>query len=225
MRPIVFDAYGTLLDVGAAARQIAQENQFEGFADIWPTLSREWRTKQLEYTWLRSLAGFHADFWQVTQDALDYVLEGNNLDSNAALRAALLDIYFSLPAFDDALPALEACKAAGHPTAILSNGTEEMLAAAALSGGLTAHLDAILSIDSIKTYKPSEQVYALATTAFDCAAEEVFFVSSNGWDVAGASGFGFETCWVNRLGQPQDRLFAAPHHIVGDLHQLPLSSL
>lgn len=219
MRPkaVIFDAYGTLLDVNAAARGVAQSGRDLLFAQNWSAVAQIWRTKQLEYSWLRTIADHHADFWQITQDSLTYALEYYDLPTAGETAQALLDLYWNLDAYEDAAPALQAARSLGLPTGILSNGTHDMLNAAAQSGGLTAHLDVILSIDDVGRYKPCDQVYSMVTEQFSIAPQEVLFVSSNGWDIAGASGFGFRTIWVNRAGLPQDRLFAAPHRIAPSL--------
>lgn len=217
----VFDAYGTLFDVTAAAREAAREPRFSQLEEHWPCLAAAWRDKQLSYTWLRSVVGAHADFWQVTQDGLDWALEEAGLSGDAALRERLLQIYMELPPYPDAKPMLEALKAGGHKTAILSNGTPEMLAAATRSAGLETLLDALLSVESVGVFKPSDKVYDLVSETFVGAAADVLFVSSNGWDAACAAAYGFETAWVNRAGAPPDRLHGTPRHILSDLTQIP----
>jgi 2-haloacid dehalogenase len=217
---VIFDAYGTLFDVAGAARRAAAEPGGERLGAIWPKLAEDWRRKQLEYTWLRAIMGQHADFAQVTADGLDWALDASGID-DAALRARLLALYDELPAYPEVPAMLDALKAMGLPRAILSNGTPAMLAAATRSAGIETLLDACLSVESVGIFKPDPRVYALVTAHFDCPAGEVLFVSSNGWDVAGASAFGFRTLWVNRAGLPVDRLPARPHHILPDLAGLP----
>ena len=217
---IVFDAYGTLFDVSAAARLAAAAPGGERLAALWPRLAEDWRRKQLEYTWLRTIMAEHADFAQLTGDALDWALAAQGL-TDATLRARLLALYDALPAYPEVPATLAALKAQGHRLAILSNGTPMMLAAATRSAGIAAVLDAVLSVETIATYKPDARVYALATAHFACPPDQVLFVSSNGWDVAGAAHFGFATVWVNRAGAPVDRLPGRPSHILPDLAALP----
>jgi 2-haloacid dehalogenase len=216
----VFDAYGTLFDVNAAAAQAAAEPGQAGLAAVWPALARDWRRKQLEYTWLRAVAGRHCDFWQVTQDGLDWAMEAQGLDDQA-LRARLLALYRQLPTYPEVPALLATLKARGLATAILSNGSPDMLDAAVGSAGIAPRLDAVLSVESVGVFKPHARVYDLVGAHFDCAKDEVLFVSSNGWDAAGAAGYGFRTVWVNRSGEPTDRLYARPHHILPNLVTIP----
>lgn len=216
----VFDAYGTLFDVSAAARRAAAEPAFPMLVDIWPKIAEDWRRKQLEYTWLRAIAGQHCDFWQVTQDGLDWALEAAG-QSDPKLRARLLDLYRELDAYPEAPEVLSALKAQGARTAILSNGSPDMLDAAVVSAGFAGLLDAVLSVEDTQVFKPHAQVYDLVGKAFGSAPNEVLFISSNGWDAAGAAGYGFRSIWVNRIGAPVDRLYAKPHHIFRDLTQVP----
>lgn len=212
----VFDAYGTLFDVAAAARSAASEPGREALAGAWPLLADTWRAKQLQYTWIRNIAEEHADFWQVTQDALDFALEAHSLEENG-LRDRLLQLYWELEAYPEARETLITLKAAGIKTAILSNGTKDMLNAAASSAGLEDQLDAILSVDAVGVFKPNRIVYDLVGQQFNVPPKEVAFVSSNGWDAAGASGYGFHTVWANRAGEPVDRLPWRPDEIASDL--------
>lgn len=216
----VFDAYGTLFDVAGAARLAAAESGGERLGAVWPRLAEDWRRKQLEYTWLRAITGDHTSFWQVTVDGLDWALENADLD-DPALRDRLLALYRELPAYPEVPAMLRALRDAGQRTAILSNGDAEMLAAATQSAGLTGLLDAVLTVEAVGVFKPASAVYDQVGTRFGVAADRVLFVSSNGWDVAGAAGYGFRTVWVNRSGAPQDRLSAAPAHVLTDLSQIP----
>jgi 2-haloacid dehalogenase len=216
----VFDAYGTLFDVNAAARAAASEPGREDFAGIWPKLAEDWRTKQLQYSWLRAVSGQYCDFWQVTQDGLDWAMEASGI-YDAELRERLLALYWELPAYPEVPAMLAALKAQGMATAILSNGSPEMLAGAVESAGLGAHLDAVLSVESVGVFKPHPSVYALVPAHFGCRPDQVLFVSSNGWDAAYAAGFGFTTVWVNRAGLPIDRLPARPQHLLPDLTRIP----
>lgn len=211
----VFDAYGTLFDVHAAAAQC--RGALGGKAD---SLSATWRQKQLEYTWLRSLMGAHADFARVTADALDYAM-GQAGFNDPALRARLLDIYRRLTAFPEVTATLEALRRAGFATAILSNGSPDMLAEAVAHAGIGPLLDAVLSVEEVGIYKPHPSVYALATDRLGVARERICFLSSNGWDAAGAARFGFRVVWINRYRQPRERLPAGPEAEIADLAALP----
>jgi len=214
VRAFVFDAYGTLFDVHAA---IARHRDAAGpDAD---RFSEIWRTKQLEYAWMLSAAGHYADFWTLTERALDYAF-ARVPTVDRALRATLLDAYFKLDAFPDARAALAALKAKGARTAILSNGNPHMLAAAVEAAQIGADLDAVFSVDAIRIYKPRPEVYALVTDAFELAPAEVAFVSSNRWDVMGATAFGFKCVWVNRAGMPEEYADFAPVAVVRDLSAL-----
>ncbi len=217
----VFDAYGTLFDVAAAARQAAAEPGFEALTDTWPQVASHWRLKQLQYTWLRAVADAHADFWDVTQDGLDWALEASNLQGDARLRQRLLDLYWELLAYPEVPEMLTALKNGGMNTAILSNGSPPMLDGAVQSAGIGAMLDDVLSVESVGVFKPHKRVYDLVQARFGCERDEVLFVSSNGWDAAGASGYGFVTAWVNRAAEPMDRLPWTPAHVLPDLTTIP----
>ena len=217
----VFDAYGTLFDVGAAARIAAAETGSESWAAKWPQLAADWRKKQLDYTWLRAVMGQHIGFWQVTQDGLDWALESEGLQDDTALRDRLLQLYWELEAYPEVPAMLQALKTAGMNTAILSNGAPDMLNGAVKSAGIGAVLDDVLSVESVGIFKPARVVYDLVGARFNCAPDEVLFVSSNGWDASAASGYGFTTAWVNRAGDPVDRLPATPHHQLRDLTGIP----
>jgi 2-haloacid dehalogenase len=215
IRAVVFDAYGTLFDVASAAR--AEEAVLGANA---APLAQLWRAKQLEYTWLRSLMGRHADFREVTAGALDYALDALRLD-DADLRERLLRLYERLGAYPEARPTLEALRGTGLRLAILSNGEPGMLASAVASGGLADLLGDVLSIEDVGIYKPHPRVYALAVDRLGAAAHEILFVSSNGWDAAGASAFGFQVAWCNRTGQPRERLPSPPDAVIRTLSELP----
>ncbi len=217
----VFDAYGTLFDVAAAARQAATEPGFEALASKWPELANHWRLKQLQYTWLRAVADAHCDFWDVTQDGLDWALEAVGLQGDITLQQRLLDLYWELQAYPEVPDMLKALKAGGLQTAILSNGSPPMLNGAVQSAGIGDVLDDVLSVESVGVFKPHASVYDLVQNRFGCARDEVLFVSSNGWDAAGASGYGFVTAWVNRAGEPMDRLPWKPAHVLPDLTTIP----
>ncbi len=220
IRLCVFDAYGTLFDVAAAARGAAAEPGAETWAARWPSLSAQWRRKQLEYTWLRAISGAHVDFWQVTQDALDWAMEAEGLDSQG-LRQRLLDLYHELSAFPKVAQVLEGLRSQGLQLAILSNGAPAMLEAAARSAGIAPLLDAILSVEDVGVFKPHPAVYGLVGNHFGTRPSEVAFVSSNGWDACAAAAFGFRAIWVNREGAPLDLLHGRPARVLTDLAALP----
>jgi len=217
----IFDAYGTLFDVAAAARQAAAEPEFPQLRDTWVTLANHWRLKQLQYTWLRAISDAHTDFWEVTQNGLDWALEATGLDGNDKLRQRLLDLYWQLQAYPEVPAMLKALKAAGLNTAILSNGSPDMLDGAVKSAGIGDVLDDVLSVQSVGIFKPDARVYDLVGARFGCAKDEVLFVSSNGWDAAAATGYGFTTAWANRAGEPVDRLPWTPRHVLSDLRSIP----
>ncbi|MEL7000625.1 MAG: haloacid dehalogenase type II [Pseudomonadota bacterium] len=216
----VFDAYGTLFDVAAAAREAAAEPGHEGFAEKWPAIAKTWRLKQLQYTWLRATAGVHQDFWTVTQNGLDYALEEQGLD-DPDLRERLLQLYWELSTYPEVPSMLKALKDAGMNTAILSNGTPDMLDGAVSAAGIGDVLDACLSVQSLGVFKPARPVYGLVGEYFGCSAREVLFVSSNCWDACASSGYGFRAIWANRAREPLDRLPWKPDHIVSDLTSVP----
>jgi 2-haloacid dehalogenase len=217
----IFDAYGTLFDVAAAARGAAAEPGREIFARHWPAIAEKWRLKQLQYTWLRAVMGQHLEFWQVTQNGLDWALESEGLQDDTDLRKRLLQLYWELAAYPEVPVMLADLKAAGLNTAILSNGSPDMLAGAVRSAGIGDLLDDVLSVESVGIFKPARVVYDLVGQRFGSAPEEVLFVSSNGWDACAAAGYGFVTAWVNRAGDPVDRLPATPRHRLSDLTGIP----
>lgn len=216
IRYAVFDAYGTLFDVAGAARLAAAEPAGATLASVWPRLAEDWRRKQLEYTWLRAITGDHTDFARVTADALDWALEAAGLEDEA-LRARLMALYDELPAYPEVPAILASLRDSGLGLAILSNGSPPMLAAAIRAAGLQDAFDAVLSVEAAGIFKPAAAVYALVGARFGVTPPEVLFVSSNGWDVAGAARFGFATVWVNRAGLPMDRLPHRPVHVLPDL--------
>lgn len=215
IKACVFDAYGTLFDVNGAAAACARD-----IGDRWPAFSDTWRLKQLSYTWLRSLMGHYADFWQVTGDALDFAMAAHGL-TDAALRRRLMDLYLTLPAYPDVAATLARLKTAGLRTAILSNGSPAMLKAAVDSAGIAGLLDAVLSVDALHVYKPDPRVYRLATDAFAITPSEVCFQSSNAWDAHAAKAVGFRVVWCNRSGQGPERLPGPPDAEVRSLAELP----
>lgn len=210
IRALVFDAYGTLLDVHSVVALCE-----ELYPDRGAALSQLWRTKQLEYTWLRSLMGRYEDFSRVTADALRHACAALEIKLEPPRLLRLMDAYDRLRPFPDALEALP--KLAGYQRAILSNGSPAMLAAAVKSAGLERHLDAVLSVDALKVYKPDPRVYQLAVDRLEIAKQEIGFVSSNYWDVAGAKAFGFNVFWINRGIATADELGAAPDAVLQHL--------
>jgi 2-haloacid dehalogenase len=210
----VFDAYGTLFDVHSAVTRLRA--RVGGQADA---LSQLWRTKQLEYTWLRALMGRHADFWQVTGDALDYALARTGVD--ARVREPLMQAYRTLDAYPEVPDVLRRLRAGGLKTAILSNGEPKMLAAGAKSAGIADLLDAILTVEDVGIFKPHPKVYQLAVERLAVRSDQIAFQSSNAWDVSGAATFGLRAVWINRLGVPPERLPGAAEHELPDLAGLP----
>jgi len=211
----VFDAYGTLFDTGSAAARCK-----EALGADWTTVSELWRRKQLEYSWLRSLMGRHADFWHVTGESLDYALAVAKR-GDPVLRAMLMQQYLSLDPYPETEETLRRLKAKGMKTAVLSNGTPTMLTAAVNSSGLSALIDESLSVEAVGVYKPHPSVYQVAVDKLGVAAARVCFLSSNGWDAAGAAAFGFRVVWVNRNGAPTENLPAMPERQITSLAQLP----
>jgi len=210
----VFDAYGTLFDVHAAiARHRAQAGPD---AD---RVSAIWRIKQLEYSWTLTLAGHYTDFWLLTERALDYALAlAPSVDKS--LKRVLLDSYFKLDAFPDVRAVLKTLKAKGHKTGILSNGSSAMLKAAVDAAAIGADLDAVLSVDTLKMFKPRPEVYGLVTDHFKCGPADVSFVSSNRWDVMAGVSVGFRGIWVNRANTPDEYRDFPPARTLSDLGAL-----
>jgi 2-haloacid dehalogenase len=204
VKAVLFDAYGTLFNVHAPVASVAAE-----LGDDANAISDLWRTKQLQYTWLRSLMQAHADFESVTADALDYALAQYGV-SDLKIRDRLLSLYLTLDAYPDAVSALDKLKAKGVVTGILSNGSPYMLASAVGSAKLGDLLDHVLSIESVGIYKPDPSVYRFGQDTVGLTPPEIGFVSANGWDAAGAAYFGFQVIHLNRFNQPQEKLPAGP---------------
>ena len=196
----VFDAYGTLFDVHSAVGRAGKT-----LGDKADSVSALWRQKQLEYTWLRSLMGAHADFWQVTGDGLTYALAAHSVE-DSALHTQLMNQYLSLDAYPDVADCLGRLRDGGKKTAILSNGTPKMLHAAIESAGLGEQLDLALSIEDVGIYKPDRRVYRLAVDRLAIEGKRICFVSTNAWDANGAANFGFRVAWMNRFGKQPERL-------------------
>jgi 2-haloacid dehalogenase len=214
MAIFVFDAYGTLFNVHAAIARFRSQAGPE--AD---RMSELWRAKQLEYSWTLTLAGRYADFWALTERALDYSLT-RFPSVDKALRPKLLEAYFKLDAFPDARTALRALKAKGHNTGILSNGSPNMLKTAVDAANVGGDLDAVLSVDSLKMFKPRPEVYRLVTDHYRCKPGDVTFVLSNRWDVMAGASIGFRSLWVNRNKMPDEYLDFPPLETLSDLNAL-----
>ena len=215
IRACVFDAYGTLFDYGSAAAGCR-----DVLGDKLERLTVLWRDKQLQYTWLRTLQGHHADFWRVTGDALDYALEILGID-DAAIRLRLMNLYLELKVFPEVPDTLARLKAAGLKTAILSNGSPSMLRAIVENAGIGGLLDAVLSVEQVGVYKTHPKVYQLAVDTLQVAPEAISFQSSNAWDAYAASAFGMRVVWCNRYGQPRERLPGVPDREIRTLAGLP----
>lgn len=211
----IFDAYGTLFDVSAAARRCQAD-----LDDRAEQLTAIWRAKQLEYSWLRSLSGDYVDFWHITGQSLDYALATLGIH-DPALRSRLMEFYFIIDSYPEAIDTLRAVKAAGLRCAILSNGSPSMLTAAVHRAELDCFLDAVISVDAVRMYKPHPRAYQLAVDRLRVSPERTCFVSSNYWDVSGAAMFGFGAIWVNRKRDLPDVLPGAPKQEIHSLAALP----
>ena len=219
----VFDAYGTLLDVDAAAREAAAEPGMEALKENWLPIAKGWRERQLRYSWLCSMMGKYDDFWELTIRALDSTLEEHALASNDKVKARLLSLYSELSAYQEVPEVLANLKAAGHRLAVLSNASPSMLVKALDAAGISEWFDELLSVDVLKCYKPTPAVYQLIPERFDCKPSDVTFFSSNNWDVSGAGAFGFKTIWVNRTGVAWDNLPGKPDIIVKSISEAQLN--
>ena len=214
VRACVFDAYGTLFDVhSAVGRHSARLPDASGISTLW-------RTKQLEYTWLRTLMGRYVDFWQITQDALNFALDTYDV-ADAALRQDLMRAYLELSCYLEVPKVLGELKEKGFRCAILSNGSPDMLNAAVRNSELQDFFDAVISVDALGLYKPDPRVYHLAVDQLDLQPREIAFQSSNAWDAAGAGAFGFKVAWINRFGQQAERLGTLADAELKDLGGLP----
>ena len=216
IRACVFDAYGTLFDFASAAagcRDVLGER-------VGP-LTVLWRDKQLQYTWLRALQDRHVDFWQVTGDALDHALETLGIDQHPRLRERLMGLYRALDVFPEVPGTLRRLKEAGFATAVLSNGSPEMLRSAVEGAGIGGLLDAVLSVEEVGVFKPHPKVYRLAVDRLGVPAEAIAFQSSNAWDAYAASAFGMRVVWCNRYGQRPERLPGSPDREIRTLAELP----
>ena len=215
VKACVFDAYGTLFDVASAARACS-----DVLGDDAERLASLWRDKQLQYSWLRAVQGRHADFWQVTGDALDYSMDSLGLQG-LALRERLMNCYLTLSPFAEVPEVLRRLHAAGMPLAILSNGSPMMLESAVKGAKLEALFAAVLSVEAVGVFKPHPSVYQLAVDRLGVQASAIAFISSNGWDAHAASAFGMQVVWCNRYGQRAERLPGAPDREINSLRDLP----
>lgn len=205
IQAVAFDAFGTLFDVYSVGLLAEQLYPGKGTA-----LAELWRNKQIEYSFIRTLSGRYKPFWEITQDGLRFAAARLGLELDTHRRTQLMNQYACLSPFPENLGALRSLKAAGVPTAILSNGTPEMLDVAVKSAGMGGLFDHVLSVDAVHQYKTAAAAYDLGPAAFGCAAERILFVTSNCWDAAGASWYGYTTFWINRAGQPREELDFTP---------------
>lgn len=215
IKACVFDAYGTLFDVNSAAAEAR-----DALGETWQPLADLWRAKQLQYTWLRGLMGRHADFRQVTGDALDYAMSSLQID-DPPLRERLMDLYLRLRAYPEVKDTLLRLRSAGMKLAILSNGEPRMLASAAKNSEIAALLDAILSVEAVGVFKPHPSVYRLPAGHFGLAPNDMCFLSSNAWDAHAAKAFGYRVLWCNRFAQAPERIPEPPDGEITSLAELP----
>lgn len=215
VRACVFDAFGTLFDLSSAAARCSDVLGTKTAA-----VAQLWREKQITYTWLRAVQNLHADFWQVTGDALDYTLETLAI-ADPAIRTRLMGLYRELSCFPEVPETLRRLKAEGYATAILSNGSPDMLGDLVASAGIGGLLDHVLSVEEVGVFKPHPSVYQLAVDTLGVPAKEISFQSSNGWDAYAASAFGMRVVWCNRYGQRPERLPGSPDREVRSLAELP----
>jgi len=215
IRACVFDAYGTLFDVNSATAPCLRE-----LGEKADALNRLWREKQLQYSWLRACQGKHADFWQVTGDALDFALRSLGI-GNDELRRRLMQSYLALGAYPEVPETLAQLKRRGFTLAILSNGTPKMLQSAVENAKLNSLLDAVFSVEKAGVYKPDPRVNRLASDGLGIAPNQICFVSSNAWDAYAASAFGMFVIWCNRAGQQEENLPGKPDIALPSLEEMP----
>ncbi len=215
IKACVFDAYGTLFDVHSAVGKLRHR-----LGDLADQVSNLWRTKQLEYTWLRSLMGHHADFWKVTMDALDFAFDMHGI-KNSDLHRDLMEAYLKLDCYPEVPEVLTILKSRGFKLAILSNGTPAMLDAAVKNSEIDDLIEKNFSVEDVGIFKPDFRVYQIAVDGLKVRSEEIVFQSSNAWDASGASAFGFNVAWVNRFGQSEERLPGQPDVEIKTLMELP----
>lgn len=212
IQAIVFDLYGTLYDVYSVVRLC--DEVYPGRGD---ELSRLWRQKQLEYTWLRSLMGRYVSFETVTEDALRHSCNHIGLPLDAATLQRLSEAYLRLSPFEDASVALRRLRSAGLPLGILSNGSHHSISRVVTNAGMNWAFDQLISVEEVQVFKPDSRVYSLAEKRMGCTRTDILFVSSNAWDASGAAHFGFPVCWINRQGGAFDELGVAPRQTFLDL--------
>ena len=216
-RSIVFDAYGTLFDINAAAQKSALVSSNSILQRNWKELAEIWRKKQIEYTWLQNILDSHTDFLDITKISLDFALEEMTLDQEPKLRKTLLDLYRKSEAYPEVVQVLEDLNDRGVKLSILPNGTPEMLLSACASTRIEKLLDFIVSVEDIGIFKPDGRVYELVNSKMEYKISEVLFVSSNGWDIMGAAKFGFSTAWINRNKKPVERMQWKPNYELSNL--------
>lgn len=215
IKACVFDAYGTLFDVHSAVGKY-----YDRLGEVADQVSTIWRTKQLEYTWLRSLMKKHADFWQITRDGLDYALDASNI-TDTQLREDLIEAYLHLKCYPEVPDTLAKLKDGGRQIAILSNGSPAMLEAVVKSSGLQELIPTVLSVELAGVFKPAPAVYQLAVDHLGATAAEIVFLSANSWDAVGATAFGLKVAWINRFAQRPEHMPFQPEAEIKTLADLP----
>ncbi len=213
IKAIIFDAYGTLFDVNSAAERCKDK-----IGDKWESFANYWRTTQLEYTWLRSLMKRHKNFWQVTEDSLDKSMKAYEIDSS--MKNELLDLYKILSPFTEVPEVLKSLKEKNFKLAILSNGTPALLEQLVKSNNLENLFNDIFSVEEVSIYKPDSKVYDIPIKKYQISKNEIAFLSSNTWDVAGGGNYGYNSIWVNRNQNIFDNLDYNPNYIIKDLSEL-----
>ena len=213
IKACVFDAYGTLFNVNSAAEKCKEKlgSKWEGFANAW-------RTTQLEYTWLRSLMKKHKNFWEITEDSLDHTMEAFKIKKE--MRNELLDLYKKLSPYPEVKECLEELKNKKIIMAILSNGTPELLKGLVESNNIQNYFDNIFSIESVGVYKPDSRVYEMPIKQYGCKPENIYFMSSNTWDISGGGVFGYNAVWINRFNKAFDKLGYKPKFVINNLKEL-----
>ena len=209
----VFDAYGTLFNFNSAVEKFKDE-----FGDSYNDFSKLWRSKQLEYSFLREIMGTYKDFFEITRDALEYAMEAFNIE-NLILKDKLMNAYLRLDTYKEVKSFLDLLEEKDIKKVILSNGSKKMLKAAVESSGISEKIDEAISVDEIKKFKPNRDVYEIIISKYKVSKNEVLFFSSNGWDIAGASNYGFNTIWINRGKMPIEKLDSTPNFIVNSLEE------
>ena len=213
IKVVVFDAYGTLFDVNSAAAKCKKKlgNRWESFANAW-------RTTQLEYTWLRSLMKKHKNFWQITEDSLDHTMETFKIKKE--MKNELLNLYKVLGTYAEVKECLSNLKSKKIKMAILSNGTPDLLKNLVESNNIQNYFNDIISVETVRIYKPDPKVYEIPIKKYNCKPENICFLSSNTWDVSGGGVFGYNAVWVNRSNKVFDKLSYKPQYVIVNLNQL-----